>query len=219
MQQLLSFSVFSSVRKANKFNKGICPTLQESVGIQFDICGTLRPKSNGGVTGVLPPTMQEASQRMLCFYIPPPSFTRGCHIVGLHPPTPQFSIVRSLNVYDHLGIFTPQEEIHCIPLLDKNKSVIIVQRAFRHGCNKDYPRENISRWFYKFEETIRVSKQARTGRPKPSDETVVDIGQSCIHSPRKLLFHHSLQLKVPWQVMKSTPVQHFLENGMAGVAT
>lgn len=96
-------------------------------------------------------------------------------------------------------MLTVQQKAQCVLWFAELKSIISVQRRFR----ETYPGQKapddkaIRRWFNQFRDTGSVLKGHSPGRPKTSEDTVENIRQSCVRSPKKSLARRSLQLNLP----------------------
>jgi hypothetical protein len=81
---------------------------------------------------------------------------------------------------------TVQREVQCVLWLEKCECVTQVQRENLHMFNEEPSHENSFRlWDRELKETGSLLDKQRSGRPSVSDESVENIRNSFIRSPKK----------------------------------
>ena len=92
---------------------------------------------------------------------------------------------------------TAQEKAQCVSWLIEIKSDVQTQRNYRSKYGRDPPsRPSIRLWYKKFMETGTVF-DARSGRPRTSEENIERVWQAFQRSPMKFIRTAARQLDLP----------------------
>lgn len=87
-------------------------------------------------------------------------------------------------------MWTVQRKVLCVLWLAKFECVTIAQWKYRCVYNEAPPhRNNINRWDKQLQDTGSLSDKHSSGGSSVSDETVKDIRESYLNSPKNLCLH------------------------------